>query len=294
MKLTIIALAAIFSFGSAGAFATESGPLARQLVSAGEPIRIASTEWGEAYRKIESVMVKKWSRGADLFSELDNFDFDVSRHAAAAVDLQVIKTTRPQTLNLSTAGHLKESLPNWSLPIYEYAEGIPESRVRGNYGVVVQPYEKANDELRDPAPDSAEMTAWVASLREALTHVPKYEGLSFRGIRLERKSVEKYYPLGETAIDPAFISTSMRIKVAARFALAQENRTAREYEKVGVILIISGKTGRPISTFADNHDDEAEILFANGTSFKVVKKSPLFKLKELHGLYQFIFLQEKT
>lgn len=273
--------------------ATESGPITSELKSAGPTIAIQETEWAKAYEKIENLTLKKISRGDEIFTALNDFDFDVARHAAEFVDRNLLHLTRTGGLDESHVGRVKEFIPTWALPIYDYTEGVPESRSLGNIGKVVQPYEKVNDELRDGMPDSPETKNWVSKMREALKHLPRFDGLSFRGTRLTQEQIKKFYPAGGRALDSAFVSTSMKPEIASRFALAQYNLTDEEYQKIGIIFVIKGRTGRPVSTLADDHDDEAEILFANGTPFKVVAKSPLFKISEILGRYQIISLSEE-
>jgi hypothetical protein len=72
-----------------------------------------------------------------------------------------------------------------------------------------------------------------------------------------------------------------------------DNLVEEEYQKINLIFVIKGKNGRPVSQFADDHDDEAEILFANGTQFRVVAKSGLFKVPEVGARNQIVFLKEE-
>ncbi|WP_041575017.1 hypothetical protein [Pseudobdellovibrio exovorus] len=143
-------------------------------------------------------------------------------------------------------------------------------------------YEVVNRELRDSLPDSEETVLWTQKMRFALSKLPRYEGLSFRGTRLSEERIANYYRIGELAKDAAFISTSLSLDVGFRFAKHSAVYTEPESTdestdgKVGLIMVILGKTGRPISYFANTYSHEQEILFANGTQMVVEAKSNIF------------------
>jgi hypothetical protein len=267
-----------------------SGPLTSQLPSAGEPILPGSYGQGKGYEQFEKLLQTSISNGARLLEAAQKFDEDVADQVADGVEMRIFSLSG---LHDDYVGHVKEQLPAWAMPLYDYAEGVPESRMLGNLGQVEQPYFKINRELRDPAPDSKETVEWVAKIREALTHLPRFEGVSFRGARLPKNLADQFYPIGKLAQDKAFVSTSLRLNVALRFAFPMDNLVEEEYQKINLIFVIKGKNGRPVSQFADDHDDEAEILFANGTQFRVVAKSGLFKVPEVGARNQIVFLKEE-
>lgn len=138
----------------------------------------------------------------------------------------------------------------------------------------------------------------VGQIRAELSHLPRFEGISFRGARLEMARANSYYQVGKIAQDTAFISTSMRPEIARRFSFPEPNLAASEYQKINIMFVIKGYTGRPVSQIAGDHDNESEILFANGTKFKVVAKSPVYNLREFNsepvfgGRSQVIVLEE--
>lgn len=273
---------------SQGAY-SESGPLLLEP-SVKEGISSQACEHAGAYKKFETQLMTNISKGPQLMSIILDFDYDIAGSHGEEVLNQTYKLlNNPQDMY----ENVKEKIPQWSLPIYEYTEGIPTGRLSKVKAPEFQPYEVINSELRDAEPDSPSTIEWVSRMRFALSHLPKYEGISFRGARLNLDRVEKYYPVGGLAQDKAFVSTSVSPEIALRFAQPVYNLVASAYDKINVLFVIKGFTGRAVSAFAEDHNDEDEILFANGTTFKVIAKSGLFKLPEVLGRNQIIILQEE-
>lgn len=159
---------------------------------------------------------------------------------------------------------------SWGQILYQYAAGEEH---------IGEPmYEAVNRDLRDNHPDTDETIEWTRRMREALVRLPKFDGLSFRGTRLSPEKANSYYHVGTAAKDAAFISTSLSATVGFRFAKYSSAFLDLEGTdgKVGLIMVIQGKTGRPISYFANGYAQEQEILFANGTAMVVEAKSPVF------------------
>lgn len=272
------------------AASSESGPLLLQLPSAGPTISVTQLTQTKQYEKFEKQLLANIANGPKLASLIENFDYDVAKDVGNLVKTKIYKMAYSED---PQAGKVIDYLPDWAKPIYDYAEGVPESRMLGNYGQVMQPYAQVNDELRDNEPDSPATIEWVSQMRTALTHLPKFEGISFRGARLMKDKVEKYYQTGKLITDTAFISTSISSEIALRFAYPMYNLVDSEYKKINLLLVIKGQTGRPVSALADDHDDEDEILFANGTKLRVIAKSPVFKLPDVLAQNQIIVLKEE-
>lgn len=285
-------IVAIVSFAIAlPAFAqfSESGRLTLQQASAGPVVSTASSEHADAYQKFEKQLLANIGTGSRLHTLIDDFDYETARFFADSIDRKIYAL-----VGFESEGQTREqALPAWALPIYRYAEGIPEGRLLGNVGQVDQPYAVVNDELRNPAPDSPETIAWVSEMRSAMSFLPRYEGISFRGARLTKERADQYYQVGKLAQDAAFVSTSLKAEIALRFAYPLANLTDEAKAKIALLFVVIGKTGRPISPIADDHSDEAEILFANGTQFDVVAKSSLFTIRDIEGRNQVIVLREK-
>lgn len=253
-------------------------------------IAVSETQFGPAYEKFERELMENLKDGRKAIRLIDDLNYEASNDLTSVVNSKVIKAT---ALHLEY-GRVKEQLPSWAKPIYDYIEGVPESRWESHFADIVQPYEKVNAELRDGKPDSKETVAWIAQMRSALAQIPRYEGISFRGARLPKEIADKKYQLGKLADEPAFVSTSIKPEVALRFALPMENLIAKEYLKTNILFVVKGRTGRPLDALADGYAGEQEVLFANGTKFRVTAKSPLFKLTEVKGNNQIIVLHEEN
>lgn len=170
----------------------------------------------------------------------------------------------------------------WALPLFQYSAGDESGE---------EPmYERVNRDLRDTKPDTAQTKEWTLTMRQALARLPRFEGVSFRGTRLTAERVTKYYSLNNSAGDRAFISSSLSSEVAFRFARPRPEEPGDD-QKVALIFVIEGQTGRPVSAFAFMHSHEQEILFANGTPMTVVGISPEFHDKDL-GPTRIVLLRE--
>lgn len=308
LKLSVLALMSIILTGAQPIWANpalpsiaqiaESGSLYIQQPSAGNSISTAQMAEAKAYVQFEKQVTSNITNGPKLAAIINDFDYYVAQPVADSVDSKIYALIK----SAETVVHekSKESLPKWAIPIYDYAEGIQEGHLEGNLGKVLQPYVKINDELRDSKPDSQETIDWVKQMRNSLSYLPMFEGISFRGARLTKEDAERFYSVGRIAVDKAFISSSMRPEIALRFALPMYNLDLKQYQKLNILFIIKGYSGRPISPLAVDHNDEAEIIFANGTQFRVVAKSPLFTypdgpdIPEIRGKSQIIYLEEEA
>lgn len=281
MKALILSFFAFFTFASSAiAQFAESGPIKHQIPASLEPISVADMPEGKMYADFERQLLANLHNTKKLFDLILDFDYEVATEIDDRVETKVYQLVYPSK---KSSKDVRASLIDWALPIYDYAEGIPEGRWLGNLGQVIQPYVRINNDLRNPEPDSEQTISDVSQIRIALSHLPRYEGISFRGVRLEVERAEGYYQVGKLAEDPAFISTSMRADIAQRFTFPEPNLAPVAYQKINIMFVVKGHSGRPISAIADDHDDEKEILFANGTKFKVVAKSPPFNLREYNG-----------
>ena len=247
---------------------TPSGQLTFSLKTAGTPV-ISSPEFYSSL--VRDSQGSKFSGAAALHEagKLEN------NPAESILEEAVSRIINPSGKFESFFEMIEAKENAWSMPIVQYALGDESDDE--------QIYVTINRDLRDGKPDSAATTKWVTSMRQAMWHLPRYEGISFRGTRLTSARVKKYYQLNQPTVDPGFLSTALNPSTALKFAMPGINgdEDPRDKEKIAVFFVIRGKTGRPVSQFAHLHAHESEILFANGTPFKVTGISREFVEKQL-------------
>lgn len=245
----------------------------------GGPIVAAKSSDSALYQKLLLDIQASIQKGPEALRILQAFN-DAGKSINEIINEAVENAIDPH----HQYGSIIEFLPEngWAVPLYEYAEGGENDET--------PLYETVNRELGDINPDSAKTTAWVKAARKAMEHLPRFEGITFRGTRLSPENIERFYPLGGLAKDSRFISTSVSPGIAFRFAQGGKDGNLN-INNLAVIFVIKGKTGRPVSNFANMHQGEAEILFANGTRMQVEAKGPIFKDPQL-GRTQIIILNE--
>jgi NAD:arginine ADP-ribosyltransferase. len=95
----------------------------------------------------------------------------------------------------------------------------------------------------------------IKFMTEALNKLPNYEGVVFRGSKVEQKQLAKY-KVGQIITEQGFTSTSSKLAVAQAFS-------------GNVFYTIVSKTGKAIKDFSE-FSGEDEVLFRSGTKFKVL------------------------
>lgn len=264
------------------AAATPSGQLMFTLRTAGPPIQLYAQIDAQKYLSFQQSLLSSMNDGPaalDLIRQFDNMDHS---NLALTVQNTVKNAVDPENKWSEFYDFLEAPENAWALAIIEYT--------LGNESDDEQIYVTVNRELRDGRPDSAEVSAWTKRMREAMWRLPRFEGFSFRGTRLKPEQIEKYYQVGKVAQDLAFISTSLSPSTAFKFAAPDVNGVA-EPEKISLVFVVIGKSGRPVSNFAHMHSHEQEILFANGTPMTVKAKSAVFQDSTLSRT-QIIILEE--
>lgn len=108
---------------------------------------------------------------------------------------------------------------------------------------------------------------------QALEALPKYKGIVYRGSIMKRKDYERLYEGKDEITHAIFTSTSQNKNIAYRFA---SYRPLKKNE-VSVMFKIQSKTGRNISNISEFNgkfapEDQKEVLFINGTRFKVLSQ----------------------
>jgi hypothetical protein len=106
--------------------------------------------------------------------------------------------------------------------------------------------------MTDAPPPRESQEIEVARLLGALAKLPKYRGLSFRGLE---PSAAPYRP-GEVVVSPVIIATTMDLRIATEnFAIDR-------------VLAIFGTLGRSLEAHSQ-HPHEREILYLPSTVYKI-------------------------
>ena len=95
----------------------------------------------------------------------------------------------------------------------------------------------------------------IKFINAALNQLPNYEGVVFRGSKVEPKQLAQYQ-VGEIVTEKGFTSSSSNLAVAQNFS-------------GNVLYTIFSKTGKKIRDFSE-FPGEDEVLFRSGTKFKIL------------------------
>ena len=118
-------------------------------------------------------------------------------------------------------------------------------------------YKQLNNSLRDGkyAGDTA-LQAYVEAAQHGLAKMPKYQGISSRGMSFGQEELKKVlatYRKGAVIEDSAFVSTSYDEQAAF---------------SGNVYMRVNGKTGVNVSQYS-KYQGEREVLFMPGTRFRI-------------------------
>ena len=133
----------------------------------------------------------------------------------------------------------------------------------GNYRQLNKQLEK--DDLTDFNAASASL------MNKALDGLPKYRGTVYRGAIMKRKDYERIYAGKDEVKHAIFTSTTKTPAVAWRFASYRDMKKT----EVRVLFEIQSRSGRDKSGKSEFNgpftaEDQREVLFTNGTRFKIV------------------------
>ncbi len=283
MKSLTMAIALLFSTLALAAQAP-SGQLSFALRTAGPSVVLTGLPHADViYRSLTIAIQAPILDGAVVLDAMRKLESEMAP-LKEVIGTAVENAIDPKHIYNHFFDIVEASDMKWTIPIVQYAAGDDSDD---------EPiYVTANHELRGSNSHSQKTLAWTTSMRQALSHLPKIEGLFFRGSRLAPERVAKYYQVGKPASDLAFISSSLEPSTAFRFATPGVNGDdADDKKKIAIIIVILGKTGRPVSTFAHMHEHEEEILYANGTPMTVKAMSKVFDDTTL-GRAQVVYLVE--
>jgi len=267
--------------------ATPTGQMTFMLKTAGQPLNVSQMQAASLYQNFNTQLQQSIQDGAKALELIRAFEAAVTKSdVEAVITKNVIQAVDPKKLydpNKEFFDFLELKGNEWMSPIFQYTYG--------NDSDDEQIYVTVNRELRDPKPDPKNVTDWTTKMRQALWHLPRFEGTSFRGTRLTADRIDKYYPKGKPASELAFVSSSIEPSTALKFADPAVNGDPGDDGKIAIVQVILGKTGRPVSFFAFQHSHEQEILFPNGTPLVTVARTPIFQDKTLNKT-MVIVLQE--
>lgn len=249
----------------------------------------ANPEISKRYAPLKKLYSTNKLDGAKILASLRTLD-QASDDPLKTVDILVnkllMKTIDPQGEHRFTADFSNAKGLEWLAPILRYTYEDDSGEMF---------YDQANRELRSGKP-SKEIEEWTKQMRSALSRLPRFEGHTFRGVRWSQKQIDQMLQVGGEMKEAGFLSTSLSPQTAFKFARLNADRDTGRFLPDGrqaVIMIALGKTGRPVSKFAYLHMDEREILFANGSRWKVLARSDVFEDSELRSAAIVAVLQEQ-
>lgn len=125
-------------------------------------------------------------------------------------------------------------------------------------------YEWVNEDLRKKQGVLANTYDFSQALDKALRELPNYNDITYRGVNLTAKELEKYieaYKQDTAIVEHTFVSSSRNQRVAKDFI-------KHEPPKKRVLFEIAGKTGKSIAEYSKS-PQEQEVLFVPNTRFSV-------------------------
>lgn len=214
----------------------------------------ANTPKDEAGLKEKVVAFKKMQVEKDAYTKAKNeASTAAAKQKAAALAaslpkdqsqaLQALAEYLPDTGSWFKAGQTKlEKLP-------DLAKHISPPDCAAILAYTGSHFGQVNKQLREGQMDEGTYK-YAAVLNRALKKMPKYDGVTRRGINVDQSVIDQYKP-GMVIEERGFTSTSMAKGFSGNLRLE-----------------VHGKSGRDVSKIS-NHKSEAEVLFPAGTRFKV-------------------------
>lgn len=116
--------------------------------------------------------------------------------------------------------------------------------------------------------------ASASLMAKGLASLPAYKGTVYRGSIMKRKDYERLYDGQKEISHSIFTSASKDAGIAFRFSSYRDLKKT----EVRVLFEIQSKNGRDISDISEFNgkfapDNQREVLFTNGTRFKIVSNS---------------------
>ena len=148
-------------------------------------------------------------------------------------------------------------------------------------------FEALNKALRGLGTMTDELIVFKNVLEKSLKKMPQYSKTTYRGAKMDKNSLKRYknaYKNQGVVEEKGFMSTTKEKFIVDAFL-----NNGEEKNEVRVLFTIEGKSGLDIEN-ASGHDptftfsnNESEVLFINGTEFKVInfKNTVDKKLKKL-------------
>jgi len=135
-----------------------------------------------------------------------------------------------------------------------------------------------NQKIRNCVKLNDEDNARKDRLSAALGNLPVFIGTTYRKIRLFDESwVENFaewHEVGSVVLYDEFLSSTKSFEFANEFNVNESSQDDSYMNEFEVILTIKSRKGRTYSAlFPDAEDDEGEVLFDCGSSFRVMAVS---------------------
>lgn len=190
-------------------------------------------------------------------------------------------------LSMSRVEYYNKTYPN--IPEVQQAavNAYTQPVVPGNKGATSR---EINRRLRNGTEDEY---VDVASrlISQALTKLPKYEGIAYRGETMSMKKLQERFlnHLGDVVADKGFVSSSLYIDTPIKFI--SHDGVPKNHKRV--IFEIQSKNGRNISKISEFNgifrpENQHEVLFDKGTKFWVL---PDYKIDE-DGFYRIKLIEQ--
>lgn len=123
------------------------------------------------------------------------------------------------------------------------------------------------DRARNPHSNSEEHRTFL----KVLGNAPRYSGLTYRGLSMQKVNIDKVFPLGRTVSFQYHSATSKDIGVAEEFAQYYKDWGQGGRGAKAVLLEIAVKTGADISRHVMREfKSQKEVVIKAKTRFKVV------------------------
>ncbi|AFZ60818.1 hypothetical protein H6G54_05210 [Anabaena cylindrica FACHB-243] len=114
----------------------------------------------------------------------------------------------------------------------------------------------------------------VGFVCDFIANLPNFEGITYRGIRVDDLSViyARYKP-GNIITEKAFTSSSELKAVGEKFAGLVPDLSTLHDKRASVMFKIHSKTGKAISNYSGGYGRQKEVLFKPNSSFLVLDLS---------------------
>lgn len=123
-------------------------------------------------------------------------------------------------------------------------------------------------------------------LSAALRKLPPFEGAVYRGLKLDREKIAKWYSYGTIAYERLAASFSKSPNVALSFALRDITPLANDLNEIPAVIVMNSKKGKAISDYCV-YEEESEILYCPGLLARALGfEFIVYRNREIAVIYQ--------